>query len=233
MSAIAERFDGSQLRRPRNVQVQRHHHPRYSKASLRWSCRVSCAKHTQHTSSSHAYTLRVVSCAEFLCAELQRFKLNDIEFYLPQFCNLLLTRQRYPQAIEEYAHTPPHTLTHTHTHTTHSRLCVRVRCVVRVVSCRAAVSRWLIGLCRNSLHLALRTYFIVRAAVEDSIPETLKRARLLERKLMELVLGPNSGSCVVSCRVACVVSCRVVSCAVRVVCRVVCCAVADAMVTCR
>ena len=131
----------------------------------------------------------------------------------------------------------------THTHTTahalslslshpHVSVCVCV-CGGAVVPCRAAVSRWLIGLCRNSLHLALRTYFIVRAAVEDSIPETLKRARLLERKLMELVLGPNSGSCVVSCRVACVVSCRVVSCAVRVVCRVVCCAVADAMVTCR
>ena len=79
------------------------------------------------------------------------------------------------------------------------------------------MSRWLIGLCRNSLHLALRTYFIIRAAVEDSIPETLKRARLLERKLMELVLGPNSGSCVVSCRV----------CPACVVCRVVCCACGD------
>lgn len=95
---------------------------------------------------------------EFLCAELRRFKLNDIEFYLPQFCNLLLTRQQYPQAIEE----------------------------------------WLIGLCRNSLHLALRTYFIIRAAVEDSIPETLKRSRLLERKLMELVLGPNSDEATIS-----------------------------------
>jgi hypothetical protein len=101
----------------------------------------SCPQHTtQHTSSSHAVhcvSCRVVSCAEFLCAELQRFKLNDIEFYLPQFCNLLLTRQQYPQAIEEYAHTPPHTHTTARAHTTHTHPHVSVCvCGVSCVSCR-------------------------------------------------------------------------------------------------
>jgi len=43
--------------------------------------------------------------ADFLCNEMKRFKLNDIEFYLPQICNLLLTRSNHPQPVEEYSTT--------------------------------------------------------------------------------------------------------------------------------
>ena len=215
MSAIAERFDGSQLRRPRNVQVQRHHHPRYSKASLRWSCRVSCAKHTQHTSSSHAYTLRVVSCAEFLCAELQRFKLNDIEFYLPQFCNLLLTRQQYPQAIEEYTHTH-HRTRSLSLSLSPSRLCVRVRVrwCCRAVSCgceqvaHRAVPQLAAPGPAHLLHHPGGRRGLHPRNPQTSTPPRTKTHGTRPRPQLRFVCR------VVSCRVCCVVSCRVVCCVV-------------------
>lgn len=40
---------------------------------------------------------------ELLCDELKRFSLRDIEFYLPQFCNLLLSRPHHDRVIEECA----------------------------------------------------------------------------------------------------------------------------------
>lgn len=53
---------------------------------------------------------------------------------------------------------------------------------------------WLLGICRDSLHFAQRTYYIVRAAVEDGINESIKRARLLEHRILELVLGSKSSN---------------------------------------
>jgi hypothetical protein len=164
--------------------------------------------------------MRVVSCAEFLCAELRRFKLNDIEFYLPQFCNLLLTRQQYPQAIEEYAHTTAHARTH-HPTGMSSLLCACAVCrVSRVVcvscGCEQVAHRTVPQLAApgpaHLLHHPGGRRGLHPRNPQTFTPPRTKTHGTRPRTQLRFV-------CRVPCRVVCVVSCRVV-CVVCVVCAV-------------
>ncbi len=48
-------------------------------------------------------------------------------------------------------------------------------------------------MCAESVHIALRTYFIVRSALEDSLQQTLERAQYLQQQLLSLI-GPDAGA---------------------------------------
>jgi len=102
------------------------------------------------------YKYRSHDIQEFLCAELSRFEITDIEFYLPQLTNLLLNRPHETDCLENF----------------------------------------ILELCSRSVHLAMKFFFIIRAAVEDNIPDTVERARSLHDKILTVVVNSDErGHC--------------------------------------
>jgi hypothetical protein len=93
----------------------------------------------------------MITGTDFLCNELKASRDSELEFFLPQLCNLLLHTTSLP--LERYAAPRPHRYT--------TRNDLQLTRALSFLG-RRTRCRFMLDFCRRSVHVALRVYFFMK-----------------------------------------------------------------------